>query len=233
MSQKPLLSGPYLDKLGRELADTATQSQFLAVLKELNDAPESQRSSKAIEVARLDFLKQRGVELSDIFRITTRTFEDPSLANVARSVVSSDSPIVKFDGESGYVAFAGRVVQVSKGGSPTVPPTDDTLPPLPVEVADAIKAAAEEISAFVLTSPFQAILDELYAIESKDRRHEFVLDVLLRPEGLLDRGVQVPEKITIQRSQFGDARPTLFCIAKYLPFDDPWKKVTITFDSIS
>lgn len=233
MSQKPLLSGTYLDHLGRELAETASQPQFLAVLKELHDTPESQRSSKAVEVANLELLKQRGVEASDIFRITTRTFEDPSLANIARSGASSDDPIVKFADGSGYVAFAGRVVQVTKGSSTPLPPPDDTTPPLPVDVADAIKTAVEEISAFVLTSPFQTILDELYSIENEDQRHEFVLDVLLRPERLLERGVRVPEEITIQRSQFGDARPTLFCIAKYLPFDGPWKKVTITFDSIS
>jgi len=35
----------------------------------------------------------------------------------------------------------------------------------------------------------------------------------------------------IQRSEFADQRPTLFCVSKVLPLAYPWHKITVTFDS--
>ena len=35
----------------------------------------------------------------------------------------------------------------------------------------------------------------------------------------------------MQRSEFADQRPTLFCVTKMLGLAYPWQKVTITFDS--
>jgi len=60
-----------------------------------------------------------------------------------------------------------------------------------------------------------------------------VQEVLLDAALLRERGVHVPEGILIQRSAFGDRRPTLFCVKKYLPkkFHSAWENVNLTFDA--
>jgi len=65
------------------------------------------------------------------------------------------------------------------------------------------------------------------------RRPLFVVDVLLNDDELARRGVRVPEGVLIQRSAFGDRRPTLFAVKKFLPsnFRDVWENVNLTFDN--
>jgi hypothetical protein len=48
---------------------------------------------------------------------------------------------------------------------------------------------------------------------------------------LAKRGVERPPDLLIQRSAFGDRRPTLFCVKKWLPPDMFWENVNITFDN--
>jgi hypothetical protein len=66
-----------------------------------------------------------------------------------------------------------------------------------------------------------------------NERDDFVLAVLLDLEQQEIRGFRPPGDIVIQRSAFGDRRPTLFCLSKPLPPGMPmgWYKVTITFDN--
>ena len=59
-------------------------------------------------------------------------------------------------------------------------------------------------------------------VERVVRRH------LLVPGELERLGITPPEGILIQRSSFGDGRPTVFAVVKYLPND--YRKVTITYD---
>jgi hypothetical protein len=100
----------------------------------------------------------------------------------------------------------------------------------PEEVRAVLKEGIEDIGDFVGTPPVQRLLEHLYAL-AEDERPQFVLDVVLNAEQRTSRGIEVPEDMTIQRSQFADGRPTLFCIVKKVPLAYPWQKVTITFDS--
>jgi hypothetical protein len=74
------------------------------------------------------------------------------------------------------------------------------------------------------------VLAEMAALD-EDARSNFVVDELLEPTRRADRDLVVPNGMQIQRSQFADGRPTLFCVSKVLPLAYPWHKVTITFDN--
>jgi hypothetical protein len=95
---------------------------------------------------------------------------------------------------------------------------------------EAIDAALDYLIDYVDTPPVRRILNELWALPESERA-EFVLDVILNPSTLRERGVVVPPDIIFQRSAFADNRPTLFCMTKYLPEGLGWRKVTITFDN--
>ena len=73
---------------------------------------------------------------------------------------------------------------------------------------------------------------ELWSLPEEDRA-QFVLDVLLTPDGLRARDVVVPNGLVIQRSTFRDNRPTLFCVTKHLDPGLLWEKVTVTIDNPS
>lgn len=100
------------------------------------------------------------------------------------------------------------------------------------ELAAAMRTAYDELIEFVTTPEFRAVHAELMSLPLQDRPG-FVMKVLLRPEELGKRGVQVPEEILIQTSAFGDRRPTLFVVKKFLPakFHGAWENVNITFDN--
>jgi len=102
----------------------------------------------------------------------------------------------------------------------------------PRELALAMRAAYDELIDFVTTPQFKAVMRELDELPSQERP-AFVLSVLVNKEQLAMRGVHVPDGILIQRSAFGDRRPTLFCVKKYLPerYSDVWQNVNITFDN--
>lgn len=106
---------------------------------------------------------------------------------------------------------------------------DEPLPPLDREQAKAeIRSGLEEIRDFITEDNFLKVVDELYNLEEADR-DEFVRTVLLDDSKLAERGIIVPEGMKIQRSQFGDDRPTIFCVTKLL--SDNIRKVTFTFDN--
>jgi hypothetical protein len=101
------------------------------------------------------------------------------------------------------------------------------------ELAGAMRATYDELIEFVTTPEFQAVMTDLGLLDSRERQ-AFVISVLLNKEELARRGVVVPEGILIQRSAFGDRRPTLFCVKKFLPdrFTDVWQNVNLTFDDL-
>jgi hypothetical protein len=96
---------------------------------------------------------------------------------------------------------------------------------------DAYKIAYGEIVSFVTTREFQLVLLEMYELEAQSQP-QFVINVLLNEEALRERDVFVPPNLIIQRSAFGDKRPTLFCVTRMLPPGMIWEKATITFDMV-
>lgn len=91
----------------------------------------------------------------------------------------------------------------------------------------ALSDAVAELTEFTETPQFQRMLAEMDAL-SFEERDLFVRQHLLAPQELERRGLTPPEGIVIQRSSFGDGRPTVFAVVKYLPND--YRKVTITYD---
>lgn len=102
--------------------------------------------------------------------------------------------------------------------------------PLDFAAEVAIKFAMEDIANFVSSPHFQAVFNEMELLP-EHLRHEFVELVWLDPDELKRRGLEVPPDLLIQRSFFGDKRPTLFCVNKFLPTGLGWKRVTVTYDN--
>jgi hypothetical protein len=94
----------------------------------------------------------------------------------------------------------------------------------------AISVAMRRIGEFVSTEAFQSVFAEMEALP-EHLRHEFVELVWLDPRELARRRLFVPDDLQIQRSFFGDRRPTLFCVNKFLPEGLGWKRVTVTYDN--
>src|SRR5262245_38113954 len=118
-----------------------------------------------------------------------------------------------------------QTTKVSLEKDPDVAPTSNTAQASDIypglafgksELAAAMRQTYDELIAFVTQPAFQAVYKELRALPVTERP-AFVNKVLLRPEELERRGVRVPPKILIQTSAFGDRRPTLFAVKKFLP----------------
>jgi hypothetical protein len=99
------------------------------------------------------------------------------------------------------------------------------------ELTQVMRRTYDELIDFVTSSPFQELMTEFSAMTTAERV-QFVRDVLLSDIELTRRGVDLPEGVLIQRSAFGDRRPTLFVVKKFLPdaYRDVWENVNITFD---
>ena len=97
----------------------------------------------------------------------------------------------------------------------------------------AMKSGYRELLDFACKPEFQALLDELYSLAPHERI-AFVNSVVLEPKQMAERGLEPPLGILIQRSSFGDRRPTLFCIKKYIDerLQTHWQNVNITFDNL-
>lgn len=100
------------------------------------------------------------------------------------------------------------------------------------ELAAVMRAGYDTLIDFVSTPEFQALMTEFGAL-SPVERPRFVVDVVLDDEALAARGIVVPHGVLIQRSSFGDRRPTLFCVKTFLPdgYRDIWENVNLTFDN--
>lgn len=108
---------------------------------------------------------------------------------------------------------------------------DSALPDVTREAGrKEAREGLEDIRDFITTDQFISVLGELYDHAPQDR-DRFVREVLLDTGQLAERGIEVPEQIKIQRSQFGDQRPTIFCVTKLM--SDGVRKVTYTFDNDS
>lgn len=106
---------------------------------------------------------------------------------------------------------------------------DSGMPPLTVEaIKDEVRRGLEEIRDYITTDPFVRMLEELYALQPSDR-DAFVRTQLLDAAHLRERDITPPADIKVQRSQFGDDRPTIFCVTKLM--SDGIRKVTYTFDN--
>ena len=102
----------------------------------------------------------------------------------------------------------------------------------PAELQAVMRQHYDRIIDFVTSEPFKALMVEMSALSHLDRP-AFVAEVLLDRDELARRGVVVPDGILIQRSAFGDRRPTLFAVKHFLPeaFSNVWQNVNITFDN--
>lgn len=100
------------------------------------------------------------------------------------------------------------------------------------ELYAAARSGYDDLIDFVASPPFRRIYAEMKRLPPS-RRPAFVKEVLLNPQELRARGLTVPDDILIQRSTFGDRRPTLFCAKKFLPdrFHVVIQNVNLTFDN--
>ena len=89
--------------------------------------------------------------------------------------------------------------------------------------------AFSSIFEFCNTSSFGNLISELMSTP-EDLRHDFVEVVMLSEDRLAERGIKLPANLKIQRTQFYDERPTLFCVTHRVEIG-PWKKLTVTFDN--
>lgn len=100
------------------------------------------------------------------------------------------------------------------------------------ELSAAMRSYYSDILGFITQPAFQVAFSEMMALDPKERPG-FVNDVWLEPEVLKERGMTVPDGILIQTSAFGDRRPTLFVVKKFLPekFHSAWENVNWTFNN--
>ena len=96
----------------------------------------------------------------------------------------------------------------------------------------AMRNAYNSLIDFITTDAFKTLMDDLGALHPS-HRPKFVFDVLLSDDALAARGIKRPKNILIQRSAFGDRRPTIFVVKRFLPeeFSNVWQNVNITFDN--
>ncbi|WP_433890220.1 hypothetical protein [Streptomyces sp. CA-111067] len=97
------------------------------------------------------------------------------------------------------------------------------------ELARWMSDGLRAIGQYTAAEPFQQMYRAMASM-TWDEKATFVRTVLLDPEELERRGLTPPDGIRIQRSEFGDRRPTVFCVSRALPEGALWKRVTITFD---
>jgi hypothetical protein len=100
------------------------------------------------------------------------------------------------------------------------------------ELSTVMRTTYDELIAFVTTPAFRAVYTELMSLPATGRP-AFVNKVLLQRSELSKRGVHVPEGVLLQTSAFGDRRPTLFAVKKFLPlkYHEVWENVNLTFDN--
>ena len=100
------------------------------------------------------------------------------------------------------------------------------------ELQHVMRVHYDKIIDFITSDSFISTMEEMSEMSHLERPR-FVSDVLLSKDELFKRGIEIPEGILIQRSAFGDRRPTLFAVKHFLPekYSDVWQNVNITFDN--
>ena len=84
------------------------------------------------------------------------------------------------------------------------------------ELAKVMKVNYDDLLKFISDPIFQELLSEMMSLQPNERPI-YVDKVWLDGQELARRGLKVPEGVLIQTSAFGDRRPTLFCVKKFLP----------------
>ena len=102
----------------------------------------------------------------------------------------------------------------------------------PGELASAMRDTYDELITFVSQPAFRVIYEELSALAPAERP-KFINDVIVNRAELERRGVRIPAGVLVQTSAFGDRRPNLFAVKKFLPerFHAAWENVNLTFDN--
>ena len=102
----------------------------------------------------------------------------------------------------------------------------------PRELRDAMRAAYDELIAFVTSKAFDRFYRALMALPPRDRP-AFVARGLFSEEGLREWQIVIPDGVVIQTSAFGDRRPTLFAVKKMMPdrFHCVWENMNLTFNN--
>lgn len=95
---------------------------------------------------------------------------------------------------------------------------------------EKLDRAFHGVNQLIASDAFKSLLHEIWSLPP-ELRHEFVETVILDPEQLSLRGLEIPPDVTLQRSWFADDRPTLFCVVKHVEEGAGWRKVTATFDN--
>jgi hypothetical protein len=212
-----LLSLGYIQSITTQLATAATSPLFLEPITRVREATFGTQLDVARETVQT--IKDSAGPFPDGFRITTRRFETPR--DGQRSFAELREGVLTVVHADGVIA----VSNTSKSGSTRGAPRD------PQAIRAVITRGIAEIGEYVATAPFRALLSELYALPL-DRRGAFVEEVVLNSGARNERGLMdAPPGLVIQRSEFADSRPTLFCVSKVVPLAYPWHKVTITFDN--
>ncbi len=100
------------------------------------------------------------------------------------------------------------------------------------ELSEAMSIYYNDIIEFITQSGFQKTFAEMMQLPPTERP-EFVDRVWLDRQELEARGITVPDGILIQTSAFGDRRPTLFVVKKFLPekYHVAWENVNWTFNN--
>jgi len=101
------------------------------------------------------------------------------------------------------------------------------------QLRDEMEKGYEKLITISKTHEFQNMINELYSLPPRERPR-YVAEVILNPIERANRGINIPDDVLVLRSAFGDRRPTLFCIKKYLPLHlhKYWQNVNLTWDNI-
>ena len=204
-----------IDQLADGVAAMATWPQLLGRLERVGAAPSSQNGAAARVVREV----KDEVSLPPGFRLSPRQFFPPP----------GGRPVVDIQDGFATVVHNGTIITVvdreRADARALVEPQDAAY------IAETVRNGIRKIGALVCSPPFQAMLDELYGCAPEDRS-SFVEQVVLDPAERLRRGIDdAAHGVIVQRSEFADQRPTLFCVTKVLGLAYPWQKVTITFDT--
>lgn len=98
------------------------------------------------------------------------------------------------------------------------------------DLQEAVRNNYEVLMSVVTQPAFLELHREMMDLAPTDRP-AFVYREILRPEALARRGIVVPEDVLVQVSAFGDRRPTLFVLKRFLParFHAAWENNNLTF----
>jgi len=100
------------------------------------------------------------------------------------------------------------------------------------ELRSIMRNCYADIIAFITHPIFQQLFCEMMNLHPTERTG-YVNDVWLNNAYLKQKGMDIPEGILIQTSAFGDRRPTLFVVKKFLPekYHKAWENVNWTFNN--